>query len=154
MLRASPNPNPATAPAEPGPMMNTTPLIDLMLVLLVMFIVSIPIATHKVPLDDPNGPPPPSAPAPAHRLTLDAGGQAQWDGRPVDDAQLRRRLAALAADPADPELHLVVDGATRYERVDHVLAEILRAGITRTGFIGNERFAQTLDVRQGPEGAR
>jgi biopolymer transport protein ExbD len=144
MTSAFPGRDPA-AFADPAPMMNTTPLIDLMLVLLVMFIVSIPIATHKVPLDVSTGPTPPSERPPAHRLDLDAAGRASWDGRPVRDAQLRLLLTRLAADPAAPELHIAVAAETRYERVDHVLAEILRAGVTRTGFIGNERFAQALD---------
>jgi len=129
---------------QPGPVMNTTPLIDLMLVLLVMFIVSIPIATHKVPLDAPIGLPPVD-PAPAHRIDLNAAGRLSWDGRPISDAQLPSILARHAADPAEPELHIAAAAETRYERVDQLLAAILRAGITRTGFVGNDRFAQMMD---------
>ena len=129
--------------AEPEPMINTTPLIDLMLVLIVMFIVSVPIATHKVPLDLPSGPP--GAPAPAHRLALDAAGRLSWDGRPIADAALPPLLARLAADPSEPELHIAADAETRYERVDHILATIARAGIRRMGFVGNERFARMMD---------
>ena len=129
--------------AEPGPVMNTTPLIDLMLVLLVMFIVSIPIATHKVPLDV--GPGLPTVPAPSHRIDVDPAGRLFWDGRPISDAQLPSILARHAADPSDPELHIAAAAETRYERVDQLLAAILRAGITRTGFVGNDRFAEMID---------
>ena len=131
------------AAAEPFPTINTTPLIDLMLVLLVMFIISIPIATHKVPLELP--PPIPGEPAPAHRLDLDAAGRLYWDGRPITDAALAPLLVRLAADPAAPELHIAADGETRYERVDETLAVIARAGVTRMGFVGNERFANMMD---------
>lgn len=132
--------------SEPVPVINTTPLIDLMLVLLVMFIVAIPVATHQVPLDLPQGVPPmPPDPAPLHRVNMDSGGQLYWDGEPVADAAFRARLAAMAANPADPELHFAVDGEARYERVDAILATIRRAGIERMGFVGNERFAASLD---------
>ena len=135
----------APATAEPAPAINTTPLIDLMLVLLVMFIVSVPVATHKVPLDlPPPGPTAPTRPV-IHRLDLDAGGNLSWDGRPIADAQLAPRLARMAADPARPELHVAVHADTRYERVDETLAAIRRAGIGRMGFVGNERFAGALD---------
>ena len=130
---------------EPFPTINTTPLIDLMLVLLVMFIISIPIATHKVPLDLPPPIPGPEDPAPVHRLDLDAAGQLFWDGRPIADAALTPLLVRMAGDPAQPELHIAADGETRYERVDETLAAIARAGVTRMGFVGNERFANMMD---------
>jgi biopolymer transport protein ExbD len=134
----------ATAAAEPEPTINTTPLIDLMLVLLVMFIISIPVATHEVPMDLPGGVPPPTRPA-AHRLDLDSAGRLFWDGQPIADAALAPRLARMAADPAAPELHIAADAETRYERVDETLAAVRRAGVTRLGFVGNERFAGMLD---------
>ena len=143
-MRPSPS-IPGAALAEPAPSINTTPLIDLMLVLLVMFIVSVPVATHKVPLDVPTGPPV-ARDAPVHRLALDAAGRLFWDGAPIADAGLAPRLARMAADPAEPELHIAADGETRYERVDATLAAIARAGIVRMGFVGNERFAATLDA--------
>jgi biopolymer transport protein ExbD len=130
--------------SEPGPVINTTPLIDLMLVLLVMFIVSIPIATHKVPLDLPGGPPT-SDKRLVHRLNLDAAGRLFWDGRRIDDSGLAPRLARMASDPAEAELHIAVAAETRYERVDETLAAVRRSRITRLGFVGNERFARALD---------
>lgn len=133
-------PQPAAAAlCEPGPVINTTPLIDLMLVLLVIFIVSVPIATHKVPLDLPTGAGPVAL---SHRLDLDAGGRLYWDGRAIADPALAPLLARLAADPSQPALHIAVHAETRYERVDHILAAIGRAGVTRMGFVGNERFAR------------
>ena len=136
---------PRESAVEPVPTINTTPLIDLMLVLLVMFILSIPIATHKVPLDLPRpGPAPAEAPA-AHRLALDADGALFWNGRAIAESALAPLLARAAADPGRPELHILVDPETRYERVDVTLAAIRRAGVTRLGFVGNERFAAALD---------
>lgn len=123
---------------------NTTPLIDMMLVLLIMFIVAIPMRSHKVPLDLPTGPTT-AEPRPIHRLDVAAAGGLRWDGRPVPAAALPARLAAFAADPADPELHLRADGEARYEQVDEILADIQRAGITRLGFLDNHRFAAALD---------
>ena len=131
---------------ETPPAINTTPLIDLMLVLLVMFIVSIPVATHNVPLDLPTGPPKEGRLL-AHRLDLDAAGRLFWDGRPIAEAALPARLAQLAADPTEPELHIAAHAETRYERVDETLATVRRAGVTKLGFVGNERFAEMLDRR-------
>ena len=130
---------------QPIAVINTTPLIDLMLVLLIMFIITVPAATHKVPIELPSPNPYPQAPAPVHRLNLDAGGRLYWDGRPIADAELPARLARLSADPAEPVLHIGAESETRYERVDETLGAVRRAGITRLGFIGNHRFAGALD---------
>lgn len=128
----------------PPPVMNTTPLIDVMLVLLIMFIVTIPIASHKVPLDLPQGPPPAVAKKPAvHRLELDAAGALGWDGRAIAQAELPALLAAMQADP-NAELHLRADGETPYERFDQVLATVKRAGVTKLGMIGNGQFVEDL----------
>lgn len=123
---------------------NTTPLIDMMLVLLIMFIVAIPLRNHKLPLDLPTGGPT-GEQRPIHRLDVDAAGALRWDGRPIAPTALPARLAAVAADPADPALHLRADGEARYERVDQVLADIRRAGVTRLGFLDNQRFEAALD---------
>jgi biopolymer transport protein ExbD len=129
-------------------MINTTPLIDLMLVLLVMMMLSIPVATHEMPLDvPPPSPTPQGPPPPAHRLDIDAVGRLSWDGRPIADSELPPRLAQMARDPVEPVLHFAADGETRYERVDETLAVVLRAGVTRMGFVGNARFHQMLDQR-------
>ncbi|HYI65056.1 MAG TPA: biopolymer transporter ExbD [Allosphingosinicella sp.] len=124
---------------------NTTPLVDVMLVLLIMFIIIIPVASHKVPVDLP--PPDPAAiavPPPVHRLDIAAGGGLAWDGAPLAAASLPARLRALAADPDRPVLHLNADGEARYEQVDIILADIARAGVTRLGFVDNRRFERAF----------
>jgi len=126
---------------EPYADLNITPLIDVMLVLLVMMILSIPTMTHKVPLNLPqpiertlNSPPPV-----IHLIDLDAAGTVAWDGTPVDTAGLQARLAAVKSDP-NVQVQIRADAAARYERFDQTLAVIERSGITKLGFIGNERF--------------
>jgi biopolymer transport protein ExbD len=131
---------PADAPISD---LNTTPLIDVMLVLLIMFIVTIPLSTHKVPLDLPQGPTRVSAEPVIHRLSLDASGATTLDGAPLSWRDLQPRLAAIAAEPA-AELQLHADGAARYERFDQLLAAIRRAGITRMGMVGNERHVAAI----------
>ena len=133
--------------AQPIADINTTPLVDVMLVLLIMFILIIPVASHKVPVDLPPEPLTPEAPPPAHRLDLDAAGRLYWDGRPLPVAELDARLAAMAADPAAPVLHINADAETRYERFDETLAAVRRAGISRLGFVGQHRFAAAIDAR-------
>jgi biopolymer transport protein ExbD len=120
---------------QPMSEMNTTPLIDVMLVLLIMFIITVPLASHQVPADigTGTGGPPPAV----QRLSLDAAGRTYWNGALVDAETLRARLAAHAADPARPVLHMATDGEARYERFDEVLAAIRRAGVTNLGFENN-----------------
>jgi biopolymer transport protein ExbD len=119
--------------------MNITPLIDVMLVLLVMMLLSIPMATHKVPVDLP-GRGGAAAELERHRIRIDASGAVVLDGSAVPDAELPARLAAIAARP-DTLLELETDAAARYERFDALLADIRRVGITRLGFVGNHRYA-------------
>jgi biopolymer transport protein ExbD len=135
---------PAFAGTAEVPMseLNTTPLIDVMLVLLIMFIVTIPIATHKVPLDLPQDASVPRDPV-IHRLDLDANGTIRLDGARISEAELPARLRAIAAEPLS-ELQLRTDGETPYDRFDHVLAAIKRAGVDRLGMVGNERFVAAL----------
>jgi biopolymer transport protein ExbD len=119
---------------------NTTPLVDVMLVLLIMFIIIIPAATHEVPLDLPQPGPAVTTPPPAHRLDIAANGALAWDGAALASGALPARLTALAADPAGPELHLNAAGEARYEQVDIILAQIRGAGITRLGFVDNAQY--------------
>jgi biopolymer transport protein ExbD len=114
---------------------NVTPFIDVMLVLLIVMILSIPAMTHKVPIDLPNGPPSGGVETP-HKLAIDRGGALYWDGKPIGDAVLPSALAALKADPQGV-LHMQTDPEARYERFDSVLAVVKRAGIERLGFVGN-----------------
>ena len=122
---------------EPVPFsgINVTPFIDVMLVLLIVMILSVPAMTHKVPIDLPGGTGT-RGPEVPHKLAIDRGGALFWDGRPISDAALPGALAALQADPAGV-LHMQTDPDARYERFDSVLAVVKRAGIERLGFVGN-----------------
>jgi biopolymer transport protein ExbD len=125
-------------PAPPISELNTTPLIDVMLVLLIMFIVTMPLATHKVAVDLPQPGPPTDKPEPVvHRLNMDGAGRLSWNGEPVAQASLPARIAAMAATD---ELHLRAESDTPYDRFDHVLATIKRAGVERLGLVDNRRF--------------
>ncbi len=126
---------------EPQPMsaLNITPLIDVMLVLLVMMILTIPAITNKVPIDLPQPGTPASKNPVIHQLDLAASGALRLDGAAIAPAALPARLTALKADP-DAELHVNTDPKARYDRFDETLATIKRAGITRLGFVGNERY--------------
>ncbi|MEO9130186.1 MAG: biopolymer transporter ExbD [Sphingomonas sp.] len=127
-----------TGDHEPFAHMNITPLIDVMLVLLVMMILSIPMMTHTVPLElQPPGNP--GRTPVIHMIDLDAKGVVSWDGTPVDAVTLKARLDSVRPDP-NVAVQIRADAAARYERFDQILAVIEGAGITRLGFIGNERF--------------
>jgi biopolymer transport protein ExbD len=135
----------AMASAEGEPMMdiNTTPLIDVMLVLLIMFIITIPVTSHKVALDLPNGPPRPIVEETTHLLDMDKVGRIYWDGAGISEARLPFYLAALRDAGPEAVLHFRADGQTRYEDFDRVLAAIKRAGVERLGLVGNDRFASS-----------
>jgi biopolymer transport protein ExbD len=106
-----------------------------------MMILTVPITTHKVPLDLPGQGVPGEAP-PVHRLSLDARGALAWDGMAIAPEALPGRLEAMTRDPARPILHLKAEAETPYLRFDETLAEVKRAGITRLGLVGNERFVE------------
>src|SRR3546814_14350659 len=108
-----------------------------MLVLLIMFIVTIPVTTHKVPLDLPQGPPTTSERV-VQRLELDAGGAIAPDGRAVRQAELPALLAPITAYPAS-DLHPRAEGATPYDRFAPVLSILQRAGFTHLGMVANAR---------------
>jgi biopolymer transport protein ExbD len=123
--------------------MNTTPLIDVMLVLLIMFIITIPMQTHSVGIDLPQAQVQPSQPTPdpvKNKVTIDPAGMIRWNGATIDRLTLRRYLARSLALPVEPELQFQPDAAARYVVVDEVLADIRRAGVTKLGFVGNERY--------------
>jgi biopolymer transport protein ExbD len=128
--------------AEPVPFsaINVTPFIDVMLVLLIVMILSIPIATQKVPLDLPTLTPDGKAdPLPPAVLAIDKQGALTWDGTAISDAALPARLTALQQSGAP--LHLWTDPEARYERFDGVLATVKRAGVTKLGFVNNRPLA-------------
>jgi biopolymer transport protein ExbD len=130
------------AQREPRPLieMNTTPLIDVMLVLLVMFIITIPAQTHSVKLDLPQGAPPVQVNRASNELAITAGNQFVWNGQSISEQVVAEELVATGRMTPQPELHLRPDANARYELVDKVLATAKRAGVTRLGFVGNERY--------------
>lgn len=134
----------ATAEGEPMMDINTTPLIDVMLVLLIMFIITIPIQTHAVKLDLPvdSGPstPPPIDPV-KNKVVIMPDGAILWNGSPVNPVTLRQYLDITTTMSPVPELHLQPHPEARYETVDEVLAITKRAQVTAMGFVGNEAYA-------------
>lgn len=132
--------------AEPTPMMemNTTPLIDVMLVLLVMLIITIPPATHAVKLDLPTSVPTTRPDPVKNMLIVTAGGALLWNGAAMTRPQLRTLLAASAAMNPAPELHFQPEPGARYVVVDEVLAMAKRDGVTRMGFVGNQNYADAF----------
>jgi biopolymer transport protein ExbD len=127
---------------EPMLDINVTPLIDVLLVLLIMFIITIPVQTHAVKLDlpqDSNAPPPPVLPT-KNKVVITAGGQILWNGTPVTPQQLRLYLDATQQMDPVPELHLQPEPNARYELVDQVLAITKRAHVEKMGFVGNEAY--------------
>jgi biopolymer transport protein ExbD len=130
------------AEGEPMIDMNVTPLIDVMLVLLIMFIITIPVQTHAVKLDLPqntNTPPPPVLPT-KNIVVVTAQGQILWNGTPVTPEQLRQYLEVTQQMNPIPELHLQPEATARYELVDQVLAITKKAHVQKMGFVGNEYY--------------
>ena len=121
---------------------NTTPLIDVMLVLLIMLIITIPIQTHAVKLNMPAGnPPPPTVPPEVVTIELDFDGTVLWNGQVISDRPaLEARLQAAAVTPVQPEIHLRPNKLVKYEHVITVMASAQRLGLKKIGVIGNEQF--------------
>jgi biopolymer transport protein ExbD len=120
---------------------NTTPLIDVMLVLLIMLIITIPIQTHAVKLNMPVGnPPPPPEPPVVVTIEVDFDGTILWNGEQVDRPTLDAQLRNAAAQPVQPEFHLRPNKLVTYKHVAHVMAAAQRLGITKIGLIGAEQF--------------
>ena len=125
--------------------MNTTPLIDVLLVLLVMLIMTIPPQTHAVKFDLS------SSRAPidhirrdSNLLTIAADGTLRWNGAVIDRERLRSDLSASRQMVPSPELHLQPDAEARHGEVDEILAIIKREQVSRFGFVGNERYLNTF----------
>jgi biopolymer transport protein ExbD len=123
---------------------NTTPLIDVMLVLLVMLIITIPIQLHSVNLNLPTGnPPPPLVKPEVLKIDIDSAGTIYWNGEAIPDrATLEERLKVAAAQPVQPELHLRPDKAAKYDVVAAVMVSARRLGMTKIGIIGSEQFIE------------
>ena len=129
---------------EPMMEMNTTPLIDVMLVLLIMFIITIPVATHAVNIDLPN----PSAPPPdvvvnrdKNKLVIMPNNEIMWNGTAVNTSQLVSLLKSTLAINPEPELQFQPDAQAPYDTTIQVLNIIKGSGVTAFGFVGNEQYA-------------
>lgn len=121
---------------------NTTPLIDVMLVLLIMLIITIPIQTHAVKLNMPVGnPPPPAVPPEVILVEVDFDGTIIWNGDTVSDRPtLDAKFVSAAAQPVQPEFHLRPNKIVSYKYVAGVLASAQSNGITKIGLVGAEQF--------------
>ena len=130
---------------EPMMEMNTTPLIDVMLVLLIMFIITIPVQTHAVKIDLPVPNENPSNVDPQkNKVMIDPAGTITWNGTPIDLAQLATYLEQTKALPVEPELQFQPDPYARYIVVDRVLAVIKKSYVGKLGFVGNEQYARVF----------
>ena len=130
---------------EPMMDMNTTPLIDVMLVLLIMFIITIPVQTHAVKIDLPVPTDSESNVDPEkNKVMIDPAGTITWNGSPVDLAQLAQYLEQTKALPVEPELQFQPDPYARYIVVDRVLAVIKKSNVGKLGFVGNEQYARVF----------
>ena len=136
----------ASAEGEPMMDINTTPLIDVMLVLLIMFIITIPIQTHAVKLDLPQNSQnnnPPIDPV-KNKVVITPQNVILWNGAPVDPVTLRQYLDISQTMTPIPELHLQPDPNARYELVDEVLAITKHAHVENMGFVGNEAYVHAF----------
>ena len=123
---------------------NTTPLIDVMLVLLVMLIITIPIQLHAVNLNLPTGNPQPPLTLPeVVKLDIDEGSRVYWNGEVVADRPtLEAKMAEAAHQSVQPEVHLRPDKAAKYSVVAGVMASAQRLGLTKIGIVGSEQFVE------------
>ncbi len=123
---------------------NTTPLIDVMLVLLVMLIITIPIQLHSVNLNMPIGNPPPPLVLPeVVKIDIDDRGVTYWNGEAVPDrAVLEEKIKAAAAQAVQPEVHLRPDKESKYSVAAGVMASAQRLGLTKIGIVGSEQFIE------------
>ena len=124
--------------------MNTTPLIDVMLVLLIMLMITIPPVSHAVPVDlpvnDPNPPPPPPIKPVVNKIVILPTNEIQWNGTPVTLDQVEQYLAQTKAMNPEPELQFQPAPNAIYDTVDRTLAVVKRSDITKFGFVGNEQY--------------
>jgi biopolymer transport protein ExbD len=131
---------------EPEVMMdiNTTPLIDVMLVLIIMLIITIPVQLHSVNLNMPIGNPPPPAKEPVVvTIDVDFDGTVLWNGEALPDRHaLEVKLQETAAIPDQPEVHIRPNKLVEYKSVAMVLASAQRLGVTKLGMVGNEQFVK------------
>ncbi len=134
----------ATNDAMPMSEMNTTPLIDVMLVLLIMFIITVPVQSHQVEVALPRPGTTLEIKLLKNEIGLSAAGQLSWNAQPISDAQLAGALSEIAKMTEQPEIHFRPEAAARYQRVDEVLGIAARSGADRFGFACNEQYRQVF----------
>ena len=128
-----------------GPMadINVTPLVDVMLVLLIIFMITVPMLSHKIPIDLPQPTPPPPVPPPPPpepiKLSVQAGGQLFWNDEPVTEEALQAQLRVIGGKPKDqqPELDIRPDRNAKYQLVATVMADAKNAGMVKIGFVSS-----------------
>lgn len=119
-----------------NPEINTTPLVDVMLVLLIIFIMTIPVMNHAVKLDLPRAASQPDDVKPETiNLAIAADGTVFWNNEELDESQLATRIADAAKVTPQPELHLRADRTTQYEKVAQVMSAAQSGGLTKMGFV-------------------
>lgn len=124
--------------------MNTTPLIDVMLVLLIMFIITIPVATHSVNVNLPQASPPTNNPVVdpvKNKLVLTQTNQILWNGSAINEGNLVSLLQSTKAMNPEPELQFQPEAYSSYETANRILKIITESKVTKFGFVGNENFA-------------
>ena len=131
-----------TDDGQPMMEMNTTPLIDVMLVLLIMFIITIPVATHSVDIDlpSPSETPPPLVDPVKNKIVLTPAGEILWNGEPIDQGGLVSNLQESLKLPVEPELQFEPEPLASYDLSAKVLNIIKATQVTKFGFVGNEKY--------------
>jgi biopolymer transport protein ExbD len=122
---------------------NMTPLIDVMLVLLIIFIISLPPVTHAVKIDNPLPPPPNQVPPPPPvviNLGIDFDGTLSWNGTAVDRPTMQGYITQEASNDPQPEVHIQVDKFAKYEKVAQTLADLQSRGLKKIGFVNNDLY--------------
>jgi biopolymer transport protein ExbD len=119
---------------------NMTPLIDVMLVLLVIFIITIPSQTHAVKIDNPSHDPPPPTRPDVIDLSIDFDGTLLWNKTPVDRITMQSYISQEATKSPQPEVHITVDKFSKYEIVAQTLADLQHRGLKKIGFVNNDFF--------------
>ncbi len=126
-----------------GPMseINVTPLVDVMLVLLIIFMITVPMLSHKIKIDLPqptNQPPPPNPPEPI-ALTVKTTGQLYWNDEPITEEALQAQLRVTAQKDPQPELNIKPDKTVKYQLVATVMADAKNAGMVKIGFVSADQ---------------